>query len=105
MNRMLVFAIAATLAIALLPQGSLTVEAAEKGKAGQKAKGSPPTAHVAISVGDGRTIESKKSATKTIKSRAKSSKCADGFDCSELMQWATSQTGANKGAAKRAKSR
>ena len=31
-----------------------------------------------------------------IKARPKTSKCADGFDCSELTQWAASQTSSKK---------
>jgi hypothetical protein len=36
-----------------------------------------------------------------IKMRPKTSKCADGFDCSGLMQWSTSQSTSKKSKASR----
>lgn len=66
-------------------------------------KGRPSQAHVAISQGDGRSIEGKKPGTAQIKARPKTTKCAGGFDCSELTQWATTRGGAKKGPGSRAK--
>jgi hypothetical protein len=101
--RILAMGVAAALAMALLPQMPSATGAAEKVKAGAKAN--QYGAHVAISLGDGRTIESKKSRTKTAKPRGKSSKCADGFDCSGLVQWSVSPPRGKTSATKGAKSR